>query len=77
MTNSEVPVEAEKSAEKRDLAIYYFHSLVWCFYTDGGISVALILLLLLLLLYKEEQKKEMMIPVFSLVLPTFAHSSQK
>lgn len=75
MTNSEVPVEAEKSAEKRDLAIYYFHSLVWCFYTDGGISVALILLLLLL--YKEEQKKEMMIPVFSLVLPTFAHSSQK
>ena len=35
MTNSEVPVEAEKSAEKRDLAIYYFHSLVWCFYTDG------------------------------------------
>ena len=28
MTNSEVPVEAEKSAEKRDLAIYYFHSLV-------------------------------------------------
>ena len=28
MTNSEVPVEAEKSAEKRDLAIYHFHS-VW------------------------------------------------